>query len=86
MRKFPKIITSVLFWGLVCVPVSGFAEKNTNLPQNPNVVSGSANFNKDGNKLTINQNSDKLITNWSSFNIGKENKVEFKQPLSLIHI
>ena len=80
MRKFPKIITGVLFWGLVCVPVSGFAEKNTNLPQNPNVVSGSANFNKDGNKLTINQNSDKLITNWSSFNIGKENKVEFKQP------
>ena len=80
MRKFPKIITRVLFWGLVCVPVSGFAEKNTNLPQNPNVVSGSANFNKNGNKLTINQNSDKLITNWSSFNIGKENKVEFKQP------
>ena len=76
MRKFPKIIAGVLFWGLVCVPVSGFAEKNTNLPQNPNVVSGSANFNKDGNKLTINQNSDKLITNWSSFNIGKENKVD----------
>ena len=40
MRKFPKIITGVLFWGLVFVPVSGFAEKNTNLPQNPNVVSG----------------------------------------------
>ena len=30
MRKFPKIITGVLFWGLVCVPVSGFAEKNKN--------------------------------------------------------
>ena len=40
-------------------------------------------FNKDkNNKLTVNQNTDKLITNWSSFNIGKDATVQFVQPSS----
>ena len=79
-EKIPKIITGALFLGLVSIPVSGFAESKSDLPQDPNLVSGTANFNINGNTLTIEQNTDKLITNWSSFNIGKENKVEFKQP------
>ena len=72
MRKIPKIITGALFLGLVSIPIPGFAESKSDLPQDPNLVSGAANFSINGNTLTIEQNTDKLITNWSSFNIGKE--------------
>ena len=58
----------------VIIPVSGFAEKNAISPQNPNVVSGSANFIKDSGRLTINQNSDKLMQ-IGVISIGKDNKV-----------
>ena len=68
MRKIPKIITGALFLGLVSIPVPGFAESKPDLPRDPNLVSGTANFNINGNTLTIEQNTDKLITNWSSFN------------------
>ena len=53
------------------------------LPENPSVTHGNASFEKVGNSLTIKQSSQKLITNWSSFNIGKANQVEFKQPSSV---
>ena len=79
MRKLPKIITGVLFWGLVCVPVSGFAEKNTNLPQNPSIVSGSANFNKDGNTDSIGVAKDvvcKRKDNSKPFDRGKDCNTE----------
>ena len=33
-----------------------------------------------GNKMTINQHTNRAILNWESFNIGKDNTVEFKQP------
>ena len=33
-----------------------------------------------GNKMTINQYTNQAILNWQSFNIGKENTVQFKQP------
>ena len=35
-----------------------------------------------GNKMTINQYTNQAILNWQSFNIGKENTVQFKQPSS----
>ena len=54
-----------------------YAEK---LPQNPKVTFGKADFESSNNKLTINQNTNKLITNWSSFNIANGHEVEFKQP------
>ena len=67
MKKFPKVITRFLFLGLVSIPVSGFAESKSNLPLNPDLVSGTANFNINGSTLTIEQNTDKLITD-----IGKQ--------------
>lgn len=42
---------------------------------------GSATFDRSvTNQLTVNQSSSKLITNWSSFNIGSSAKVIFNQP------
>ena len=44
------------------------------------VTSGSATAVASGNTMRIDQRSDKAILNWSSFDIGAGNKVEFKQP------
>ena len=52
------------------------------MPQNPSVINGSAVISKNDKTLTIQQNSDKLITNWSSFNIDKDHTVKFIQPQS----
>ena len=37
-------------------------------------------FSPNGNDLVINQRTNQAILNWQSFNIGKDNSVEFKQP------
>ncbi|MFZ9704074.1 MAG: filamentous hemagglutinin N-terminal domain-containing protein, partial [Bacilli bacterium] len=53
---------------------------STALPTDPHVVSGSADFQAIENQLTIQQNTNQLITNWSSFNIGRDASVNFIQP------
>jgi len=53
---------------------------DTALPTGQEVVSGSANFIESNNQLTINQSTEQLITNWNSFNIGRDATVEFVQP------
>ncbi len=53
---------------------------DTALPTGQEVISGSANFNESNNQLTINQSTEQLITNWNSFNIGRDATVEFVQP------
>ncbi|WP_097302366.1 two-partner secretion domain-containing protein [Pseudomonas chlororaphis] len=52
------------------------------LPTGNTHVSGEANiltFN-DGKEMSINQKSDKLITNWNDFSVAKGEKVSFHQP------
>ena len=51
-----------------------------NLPQDGTIVSGTALVAKDANSITITQSSDKLVTNWQSFNIGQNYAVNFIQP------
>ena len=53
---------------------------NNALPTNPNVVSGAASITQNANKLVITQSTDKLITNWNNFSIGKDASVQFVQP------
>lgn len=51
------------------------------LPAGESVASGTATFDRSvSNKLTVNQSSSKLITNWSSFDIGANSTVRFVQP------
>ncbi|MGH1451360.1 MAG: beta strand repeat-containing protein [Pseudomonadaceae bacterium] len=50
------------------------------LPTGGNIVGGSGSISQDGNSLNVQQNSDKLITNWDSFDIGAGNTVNFYQP------
>ncbi|QIW15441.1 hypothetical protein A4G20_03400 [Pasteurellaceae bacterium RH1A] len=53
---------------------------SANLPQNGKVIIGEASINTHENNMTINQNSARVNIDWESFNIGKNNQVEFKQP------
>jgi len=72
--------------GILCLFLASYAQaqsvSNNALPTNPNIESGTASITQSTNQLTINQSTDKLITNWSSFNIGKDATVQFNQPSS----
>lgn len=82
IRILKKIFTSFVILSFVNSVAFAQSISNNALPTNPNVTSGSANISQTANKLTVNQNTDKLITNWSSFNIGKDATVQFIQPSS----
>ena len=57
------------------------ANTGVTLPTGESVASGSASFDRTVlNQLTVNQNSNKLITNWNSFDVGTGGKVVFAQP------
>ncbi len=44
------------------------------------ITSGQASLSSSGSTLYVNQQSDKAILNWQSFNIGADSKVQFNQP------
>ena len=50
------------------------------LPTGGQVVAGSATIKQQGQELTVQQTTQKLITNWQSFNIGAGSTVNFVQP------
>lgn len=52
------------------------------LPTGGEVVAGSATIETNGSTMTVNQSSDRLVTNWQGFSIGADNKVIFNQPNS----
>jgi filamentous hemagglutinin family protein len=52
----------------------------TALPSGGSVSAGSASISTQGNQMIINQSSDKVAINWSSFNIGANASVTFQQP------
>lgn len=50
------------------------------LPQNHDVVVGTANVSTAGNTMTIKQTTPKTQIDWYSFDIGKDKEVKFEQP------
>jgi len=64
------VILSQFFWS-----ISGYAN-----PDGGTVVAGAATIVTTGNTLTINQATDKLITNWQSFSIAPGETTQFIQP------
>lgn len=55
---------------------------STALPTNGQIASGTATMVQSGNSLTIHQATQKLVTNWDTFNIGSNSTVTFNQPNS----
>jgi len=52
------------------------------LPTGANITSGAATISTTGSNMLIQQQTDKLITNWTSFDIGSSASVTFDQPSS----
>ena len=67
---------------LMVVGLPAFAVNPGALPQNGAVVSGTGSITTSGNNMQVTQNSQNMIVNWQSFNIGKDAGVNFAQPNS----
>lgn len=50
------------------------------LPSGQNIVAGQGDITSNGQNMTVTQHSDKLITQWDSFNVGGNESVTFRQP------
>ncbi|MBT7697020.1 MAG: filamentous hemagglutinin N-terminal domain-containing protein, partial [Desulfobacterales bacterium] len=73
-KKAARYLAIVLVYSLI-FPFHVFS-----LPQGGNVVSGNASISGQGNLMNINQETNKAIINWKSFNIARPETVKFKQP------
>lgn len=59
-----------------------FNTTSSALPTNGTITSGNANINNTSNTTTITQTSNKASINWQSFNVAKNESVNFIQPNS----
>jgi filamentous hemagglutinin family protein len=50
------------------------------LPTGGRIIAGSGSITANGNAMNITQNTQRMIANWSTFNIGQNASVAFKQP------
>ena len=80
IKHIEGALSAILLLGHIYAKAENIEPKT--LPKDPNVVNGDATISSSTNKLDIEQKTDKLSINWSSFNIGKEASVEFFQPSS----
>jgi filamentous hemagglutinin family protein len=67
---------------LMLISLPAFAIDPNALPQNGAVVGGAGSISSAGNQMRVTQNSQNMIVNWQSFNIGKDAGVNFAQPNS----
>ena len=63
-------------------PSVGAAATTSTLPTGATVVKGSGTVTVNGADMTVNQASQRLVTDWQSFSIGANNSVRFVQPSS----
>lgn len=57
-----------------------YALDSTALPTEGQVVAGSASISQTNHQMTVHQQTDRMVANWSSFNIGEQALVQFQQP------
>ncbi|ELC3309192.1 filamentous hemagglutinin N-terminal domain-containing protein, partial [Salmonella enterica] len=79
-RKLLGTLTPLAFLtGLVISLFPGMSLA-AGLPTGGQVVGGQGSISTSGNQMTIHQQTQNMATNWQSFNIGKNNTVQFVQP------
>ncbi|EAY4774404.1 filamentous hemagglutinin N-terminal domain-containing protein [Salmonella enterica] len=80
-RKLLGTLTPLAFLtGLVISLFPGMALANPDLPTGGQIVGGQGSISTSGNQMTIHQQTQNMATNWHSFDIGKNNTVQFVQP------
>lgn len=75
----PLIAISIIAFIFLSPSVHADPQPNT-LPTGSQITSGQASILQNGAQMTINQTTDRLITNWQSFDIGQDAAVQFNQP------
>ncbi len=76
-------LTAIFIIALSFLSPSLYADPLPNaLPTGSQITSGQATISQNGAQMTINQSTNKLITNWQRFDIGRDASVQFNQPNS----
>lgn len=75
-----KIYKSFLAILIVLISSSASAIPSNAIPNGGSVVAGTATITQSSNHVQINQQSQKAIINWKSFNIGSQASTHFQQP------
>ena len=72
--------TEILGVSLLSLSLAYADPAPTQLPTGGQITQGSGSISQSGNTLIIQQNTDKMVGEWNSFNIGAKAAVDFKQP------
>ncbi|MBN3771579.1 GLUG motif-containing protein [Burkholderia sp. Se-20378] len=82
VRRHGKSATRARVVAVLALLAGGAATSVQALPTGENIVSGKADILRydNGQQMSINQHSDKLVTNWQTFDIDKGQRVTFNQP------
>lgn len=82
VRRRGKSSTRARVVAVLTLLAGGAATSVHALPTGETIVSGKADMLRydNGQQMSINQHSDKLVTNWQSFNVDKGQRVTFNQP------
>ncbi|EDT1689542.1 filamentous hemagglutinin N-terminal domain-containing protein, partial [Salmonella enterica subsp. enterica serovar Oslo] len=79
-RKLLETLTPVaLLTGFIISQFPGMVLA-ADLPAGGQIVGGQGSISTSGNQMTIHQQTQNMATNWHSFDIGKNNTVQFVQP------
>ncbi|EDV9208550.1 filamentous hemagglutinin N-terminal domain-containing protein, partial [Salmonella enterica subsp. enterica] len=79
-RKLLGTLTPLaLLTGLIISLFPGMALA-ADLPAGGQIVGGQGSISTSGNQMTIYQQTQNMVTNWHSFDVGKNNTVQFVQP------
>jgi len=76
----PLTVGALALSALLAAGNPAYAIDPNALPTGGQVVAGQANISQAGSAMTINQQTDKMIANWNTFNIGQNASVAFRQP------
>ncbi|EKF5089645.1 filamentous hemagglutinin N-terminal domain-containing protein, partial [Salmonella enterica] len=79
-RKLLGTLTPLAFLTGLVISLFPGVSLAAGLPTGGQVVGGQGSISTSGNQMTIHQQTQNMATNWQSFNIGKNNTVQFVQP------
>ena len=78
--SFSKSFFAASALGLSLAPLNAQSLPSTALPTGGNILSGQGSIHQQGSGMVIDQNSQRLITEWNAFDIGSSASVRFNQP------
>ncbi len=80
--KRTKILAYLFLSAVLSAGPSAWALDPGELPTEGEIVSGEGSFDASQSQMTVHQHTDSMIAEWSSFNIGEDASVTFRQPSS----